>query len=167
MFVHVVGGEKWWRALWIDEEKMAEVLGWRGRGDGGGSWCLCLMVAVGGAGVAAGGVEASRLLVKWKWLFSRIQDTWALSWINVSDLPSESLSGGWGWRWGVTIGRKGRVGRWWGGGGKLSIRVAVRGSRIRGIAPQVLTARMQNQSAKAAGEGQFSWIRATAAKHFG
>lgn len=70
---------------------------------------------------------------------------------------------------GVTIGRKGLVGRWWGEGrgGKLSIRVAVRGSRIRGIAPQVLTARMQNQSAKAAGEGQFSWIRATGAKHFG
>ena len=39
-----------------------------------------------------GGSEASKLLVKWKWLFSRIQDTWALRWINVSDLLSESLS---------------------------------------------------------------------------
>lgn len=38
------------------------------------------------------GSEASKLLAKWKWLCSRTQDTWALHWINVSDLLSESLS---------------------------------------------------------------------------
>ena len=66
----------WMRPWWREREKREEgdVYGW-GWGLGGES-------------------EASKLLVKWKWLFSRIQDTWALRWINVSDLLSESLSEG-------------------------------------------------------------------------
>lgn len=58
-------------------------------------------------------------------------------------------------------------GRSKGRSGKLSITVAVRGGQITGIAPQVLTAQRQNQSVKATGEGQFSWIWVTGAKHFG
>lgn len=91
VFVHV----RWGEGGWME----------RARGRGGG-WCLRLMVAVGGA-------EASRLLVKWKWLFSRIQDTWVLCWINVSDLLSESLSGesgGGGWVWGYHRRRRGERG---------------------------------------------------------
>lgn len=45
---------------------MDEAMMERAREEGGGR---CLRV---------GGSEASKLLVKLKWLFSRIQDTWAL-----------------------------------------------------------------------------------------
>lgn len=67
---------RWDGVMCMDEAMMEGA-----REEGGGERCL-----------RVGGSEASKLLVKWKWLFSRIQDTWALCWINVSDLLSESLS---------------------------------------------------------------------------
>lgn len=50
-------------------------------------------------------------------------------------------------------GDRGEMGRGKGWRGKLSVRVTVRGGRIRGIAPKVLTAKIQNQSVKTMGKG--------------
>lgn len=45
------------------------------------------------------------------------------------------------------------------GEGKLSIRVTVQGGEIRGIATQVLTAKIQNQSVKTVGKGNLVLCR--------
>lgn len=103
-------------------ERCGDLYGWGC--DGGkrekweGDWCL-----------RVGDRQASKLLVKWKWLFSRIQDTCALRWINVADLLSESLSEGTSEGEKLGLGgmksplMEGEKGGW---RGKLSVRVTAR-----------------------------------------